>query len=283
MSQDTEAELTTAQPKYTRYRSVRRAAAEESAQKEQVTAFAAAREQKSDAPVRSMSRYRRPRAASKVEQNTNAVPTVPAVPALPPTQLDQAASRSTTRRATDSTPSQAPTVQLIPLRKTSEGQWKAGRESEDQRAFAQTVEKKLAEQKRKDLERLEATLDAAVQGPSGSRAGSPTKEKFNLFSRKRSTHTKTTPPPAPTTTVPAPVAAPAPPTTSSSSNARSGGSNETPRGSNERLMPRPLGQGGAVTLPGNDAPISAVNAGERVSYEDLSVCYSANVRIESAG
>lgn len=271
MSQETEVELTTVQPKYTRYRSVRRAAAEESAQKEQVAAFAAAREQKNDAPVRSMSRYRRPRAVSKVEQNAHpaaTVPAVPAVPALPPSQLNQAVSRSATRRATEPTPgSQAPTSQLLPLRNISEGQWGPGRESEDQRNFAQKVEEKLAEQKRKDLERLEATLDAAVQGPSVPSVGSPVKEKFNLFSRKRSMHTKTSPPPVPTTTVPAPSVVPTATAPSSSSIARSGGSNETPRISNEPPLPRPVGQGGTMIVPGNDAPISAVNAGERVSYD----------------
>ena len=268
MSQDAEAEFASVQPKYTRYRSVRRTTAEESAQKEQVAAFAAAREQKSNVLVQSMSRYRRPRTASKVEQNMIPAATVPVVPALPQLQLNQTASRSTTRRATEPAPgSQAPTRQLLPLRNTTEGQRGVGRESEDQRAFTQTVEEKLAEQKRKDLARLEATLDAVVQGPSTPRVGSPAKEKFSLFSRKRSTHTKTTPPPFPTATVPAPATVPVAAAPSASSIARSGRSSEAPRGSSDPPLPRPSVQGGAVIVPGNDAPISAVNAGERVSYD----------------
>jgi hypothetical protein len=267
MSHDAEAESTAAQPKYTRYRSVRRAAADESAAKEQAAASVAAREQKGDGPVRSMSRYRRPRAVSKVEQDTN-VTSVPAIPALPLGQLNQAVSRSATRRVAEPTlASQAQTTQFAPPRNVSEGEWTAGREIEDQRAFAKTVEEKLAEQKRKDLERLEATLDAAIQGPAVPRVASPAKEKFGFFSKKRA-QTKSTPPAAPTsapTSAHAPAAAPAA-APSSASIARSGGSNEMPRRSNEPPLPRPVGQGGAVIVPGTDAPISAVNAGERVSY-----------------
>ena len=247
---------------------MRRAAAEESASKDLAVAEAAARAQKGDGPVRSMSRYRRPRAVSKGEQSAAAVPTtVPAIPALPAAQLNQIVSRSGTKRAAAPGTAQAQTTQFAPASDISEGQWTAGCEIQDQMVFAQTVEEKLAEQKRKDLERLEATLDAAIQGPAPPRVASPAKEKFGFFSRKRS-QAKTAPaaaPVAPVAPTPAPTlpalagVASAPTAPSSVSIARSGGSNETPRRSNEPPLPR------AAVLPGADAPISAVNAGERVS------------------
>ena len=276
MSQDTEAESSTVQPKYTRYRSVRRAAAEESAAKELAVAEAAARDHKADGPVRSMSRYRRPRAVSKSEHKAVAVPTsVPAIPALPAAQSNQVLFRSDTKRAAGPGTAQAQTAQLAPppSRNISEGQWTAGREIQDQKVSPQTVEEKLAEQKRKDLERLEATLDAAIQGPAVPRVASPAKEKFGFFSRKRS-QAKTAPAAAPIVPALAPVlpalavTATAPAAPSSVSIARSGGSNETPRRSNEPPLPRAAaGLVGAAVLPGADAPISAVNAGERVSCE----------------
>lgn len=293
MSQDNEAASTTFQPKYTRYRSVRRAAAEESAAKEQVVAATTTHEQNvaGNGPIqRSMSRYRRPRAASKADQTTSppptAVPAVPAVPALPlAAQFNQNVPVGVARRVTEPASRNHTQTTQIAARNTSQRQRTAGREIDDPSVFAPTVEEKLAEQKRKDLERLEATLDAATQGPQGSSVNSPVREKFGFFSRKR-THAKTAPPTVPTTvsaTVPAAAAAPVLPTSSSTSIARSGGSNDTPRVSNERPIPRAAG--GAVVVPGTDAPISAVNSGERVSAE-LSrwiLHYTANLSTESAG
>jgi hypothetical protein len=248
MSQDSEAETATVQPKYTRYRSVRRAAAEESAAKELAALEATSRQQKGDGPVRSMSRYRHPRAASKVEQNvipvpTTTVPTIPAIPALPISQINQAAPSRVSEPA--------------PMHQVQTAQKREG-----SKPVAQTVEEKLAEQKRKDLERLEATLNAAIQGPAVPRIGSPAKDKFGFFSRKKSV--KSPPPAASTPPLPAPAApVPAPSRPRSTSIVRSSGSNETPRTSKE--PPLPLGPGGTVIVPGTDAPISAVNAGERVS------------------
>lgn len=268
MSQESEVETATAQPKYTRYRSVRRAAAEESAAKELVTLEATAREQKGDGPVRSMSRYRRPRAASKVEQNAIPVPTtsataIPAIPALPLSQITHAMPRSSARRATE--PAPASQAQTAPAQ-TIQRQLTAPQKREDSKPIAQTVEEKLAEQKRKDLERLEATLDAAIQGPADPRIGSPVKDKFGFFSRKKSVKSPAPIAPAPLAP-PVPAAVPAASRSRSTSIVRSSGSNETPRTSKEPPLPR--GPGGTVIVPGTDAPISAVNAGERVSREIL--------------
>jgi hypothetical protein len=251
MSQDTELDATV-QPKYTRYRSVRHAAAAKEAPVEPAPA-----DQTNALPARSMSRYRRPRAVSKADQPASPPLTaVPAVPALPLAQSSAAAFTRPTRRVTE--PASTAT-HAQPARNISEGRWaRQAAETEEQRRGAQrardyeerlqaqAVEEKLAEQKRKDLERLEATLDAAA-------VSSPVKEKFSFFSRKRA-HTKTAPPPPPAAAAPVSTAGP-----SSSSISRSV-SNDTPRRSNEPPLPR----AGAVVVPGTDAPISAVNAGERV-------------------
>jgi len=140
------------------------------------------------------------------------------------------------------------------LRKAEE-EVKAAQQAEEEKANA------LAEQKRKDLERLEAELDAA---PPLSRVASP-REKFAFFSRKRS-GTKVTPP-----------------TTAGSGNnsvSRIRTNSNPPRGINEpvtrasndtptrKSIERParaIEQGGGGIVPGIDAPMSAVNAGERVS------------------
>lgn len=291
MSQDYDAEPVV-QPKYTRYRSVRQAAAKES-----VASAASAAPEQNDLAKRSMSRYRRPRAVSKGEQpRSPTLAAAPAIPAIPHAQLSQ----DPTKRATE--PAPANQSQLV--RNINEGKWAAGgpeseterrqrqagefreqeeqrrraqrQQEEEQRVLMQTVEEKLAEQKRKDLERLEATLDAAIQAPAQSTVASPTKEKFGFFSRKRA-QTKTTPPPAP---IPGPVAASGP---SSASIARPGGSNETPRKSNEPPMPRAVGPGGTVIVPGTDAPKSAVNAGERVRSSCPDIFYNADTITESVG
>jgi hypothetical protein len=106
----------------------------------------------------------------------------------------------------------------------------------------------LAEQKRKDLERLEAELEAAAP------VSSPGREKFGFFSRKRAT-TRTSPPSAEnkfrnmSTSVSL---------TSMVSTRISGSNDPAPRGV--------IGQGGGGIVPGTDAPISASNAGERASF-----------------
>jgi len=124
----------------------------------------------------------------------------------------------------------------------------------------------LAEQKRKDLERLQAELDAATtSGPHAQSTTSP-KDKFGFFSRRR--NTKTNPPEernlSPAKSIDAP-------TTSSGRTRSPTKSHDAPinlgnaiaRASND--LPPSIQQGGGGIVPGTDAPISAVNAGERVS------------------
>lgn len=101
--------------------------------------------------------------------------------------------------------------------------------------------RKLVEQKRKDLERLQVELDAAKPGSGLPAVSSPEREKLGFFSRKKYSTQVT------------------PPTTSGGSGsallAKSRG-NEPQKG---------IEQGGGGIVPRTDAPISASNAGERVS------------------
>lgn len=127
----------------------------------------------------------------------------------------------------------------------------------------------LAEQKRKDLERLEAELDAA--GPPPERVTSPGKEKFKIFSRKRSA-TKTTTHTSGSgngsvknsTSVSRTISDGSPPRPSVEPRARVIEQGIGPRSSVEPRA-QVIEQGGGEIVPGADAPMSAVNAGERVS------------------
>lgn len=128
-------------------------------------------------------------------------------------------------------------------------------EEELQRMAEEEPERLLAEQKRKDLERLQAELDAAP--PPLMPVVSPKKEKFGFFSRKRAA-TKTTPP----------TTSGSGSGTNSMSKSRS---NEPPRSTEvprSTDIPRGIEQGGGGIVPQTDAPISASNAGERVSVID---------------
>lgn len=125
-------------------------------------------------------------------------------------------------------------------------------EEELQRMADEEPEKLLAEQKRKDLERLQAELAAAP--PPLMPVASPKREKFGFFSRKRAA-TRTTPP-----------------NTSGSGSGTNlmskSRSNEPPRHTEvprSTDIPRGIEQGGGGIVPQTDAPISASNAGERVS------------------
>jgi hypothetical protein len=125
-----------------------------------------------------------------------------------------------------------------------ENQERIQNEAEQARLAREETERVLAEQKRKDLERLEMELEAAA--PRASTMTS-SKEKFSFFSRKRSASTAahTASPKA----TPGNIAVTAPLSLS------------RPPG------PPSIGieKGGGGIVPGTDAPISAVNAGERVS------------------
>jgi hypothetical protein len=124
-------------------------------------------------------------------------------------------------------------------------------EAERARLVEEENAKLLEEQKRKDLERLQAELNAASPSSASVPLASPAKEKFGFFSRKRAA-TKTSPP--------------------RSSESGSVPSTLSQTKSNE--PPRRIEQGGGGIVPQTDAPISASNAGERVSVPYLHNPYS---------
>ncbi|KAJ8061782.1 hypothetical protein OCU04_009578 [Sclerotinia nivalis] len=103
----------------------------------------------------------------------------------------------------------------------------------------------LAEQKRKDLERLEATLDAAAN----ESVKSPP-QKFGFFSSKRRATT--------TTTKPIPPAA-----LSNVASIQRAIADGPPRIDAPVINPVGIQQGGGGVVPQTDAPISASNAPER--------------------
>lgn len=107
------------------------------------------------------------------------------------------------------------------------------------------TERILAEQKRKDLERLEATLDAAAIEPVKSPL-----QKFGFFSSKRRATTTIKPPPSILDNV--------------ASIQRAIGDGP-PRNEAPVINPVGIQQGGGGVVPQTDAPISASNAPERVS------------------
>ncbi|CAL3970291.1 unnamed protein product [Diplocarpon coronariae] len=123
-------------------------------------------------------------------------------------------------------------------------------EEEQQRLADEETERLLAEQKRKDLQRLQAELDAAP--PPTRPLASPKKEKFAFFSKKRGA-TRTSPPT----------------TAGSGSGSQSitqTRSHELPRskeGPRNHDVLRGIEQGGGGIVPRTDAPLSASNAGER--------------------
>lgn len=122
---------------------------------------------------------------------------------------------------------------------------------ERQKTEEEEAHRILAEQKRKDLERLEITLAAAVAAPgplspapvSGGSGG-----KFKIFGRKKSA-AKVTPP----------------------------GSGSKEEAKVEKRSPSDEMSGRMVeaAMVGLDAPVSAVNAGERVSL------FTYNIRTEA--
>ena len=249
--------------------------------------------EKKDGPnvSRSMSRYRRPRNPNPVQN-----------PPLPAGRIPQAHAQGSptkpgesVRRVTDPVSStQIPQKQQLPTRhdtvagtrtparpreteaESSQRIAREIREQEEQYRRAQKEQEAqelrridsmaeqarrveaekarlLAEQKRKDLERLEAELEAAAS----ARAVSPGKEKLGFFSRRRaatksSTPTKSAPPSPPESRNP------------STSISRLQSHTSLPSSSKESQF-KGIEQGGGGIVPGIDAPMSASNAGERVS------------------
>ncbi|EPE33804.1 Ubiquitin-like protein [Glarea lozoyensis ATCC 20868] len=153
-------------------------------------------------------------------------------------------------------------------------QRKAEAEAQAEKIRAQEEEtaRLLAEQKRKDLERLEATLDAA--GPRPPSVTSP-KDKFNFFSRKRAT-SKVAPPRTSrsgsgsgsgTLSATRTRSIEAPPKELKKARNASPPSRRVvrePHRLDQPLAPEQMIQeGGGGIVPQTDAPISASNAGER--------------------
>lgn len=123
------------------------------------------------------------------------------------------------------------------------------KEKEAEAEMVRIAEEILAEQKRKDLERLQAELDAASPVMSaGSSTHTPKKEKFGAFFGRRKS------PPARS-----------PPRSVGSGNG-SAGASLSPSRSNQPSRSVGIEQGGGGIVPQIDAPISASNAGERVSF-----------------
>lgn len=298
MAEEKEAASPPAPAKYSRYRSVRQQA-EASKSPPHVP------EQKSeDAPVsRSMSRYRRPKSViPKNDQATNpqSLPPIPSIPRAPdlmmsptrrvtepvptphrqqrPVGNDRYGGRQAQRpRETETERLQRKAREI---REEEEQQRRAEKEQVEQKRreeqqkvdaeaeLARQAEELLAEQKRKDLERLEAELDAA--SPGLARVTSP-REKFGFFSRKRAA-SKITPPSTvasgsrKTSEEPRMRSQDAPPRDIEQGGGGSApGSTSEPRMRSQDAPPQAIEQGGGGVVPGTDAPMSAVNAGERVS------------------
>jgi hypothetical protein len=275
---------TTSPPKYSRYRSVRHAVKKEEPLPEQSPEPEMAR-------TKSMSRYRRTRPIP-TRQHTPPMPLAPPVPRATSQALcsNPPVQRDVTRRVT--APMQIPQSQKRPslnnpgrprpqetddermrrmgreahereeqrrkARKEQEErdriarqqkeeqeritrQQKEAEETELARKIEEDSAKRLAEQKRKDLERLQAELDAAV--PISPPPTTSPRERLRFFSRKK----------AQVPTSPLPIAKREHESTLSSTTR----SSEPPRG---------IEQGGGGIVPQIDAPRSASNAGERVSY-----------------
>ncbi|KFY07767.1 hypothetical protein V492_06840, partial [Pseudogymnoascus sp. VKM F-4246] len=226
--------------KYSRYRSVRKANAAATAPAPPPPAS----QNKAEGGMmqRSMSRYRRRGGAQ------DAPPVPMPMPATPGGAIaqDPLGSREvkTPKLPSPRSPSPPPTP-LSPreeearLRRAHERT--QAQRLERQKADEEEAHRILAEQKRKDLERLEITLAAAVAAPgpvspaplSGGSGG-----KFKIFGRKKS----------------AAKVAPTPPGSGGKGEAKV----ETRSASDEMS-----GRGVEAAMVGIDAPVSAVNAGER--------------------
>lgn len=271
--------------KYSRYRSVRQQA---DAARPEPSSVAAQQDSHDVSVTRSMSRYRRSRIVPKTSH-----PMIPPVPPVPipqsPPESSMSGAGGMVRRVTEPAAYTPPKQQLPARHETVPGsrgqrrvqeteadrvqrkaeemreherQHQRGEQEQDEsesfnatsgleslRLAEEERERLLAEQKRKDLERLEAELDAAMQVVP--RVTSPGRDRFNFFSRKR----------AATRAIPS--------TTDGSGKGSMSMSRTRSNGSPPRAVtephPRGIEQGGRGIVPGTDAPISAVNAGERVS------------------
>lgn len=269
---NTETQLAPAPPaKFSRYRSVRRANTVDSAPANTVPQ-AQDNDPANGTMQRSMSRYRRSRAPTQEHRQP---PTAPPIPMIPSGFAQEELARQTNNELLKSTSQPERSRSRAPpdergLRSTEErkdfrrqispaspeplGHTLSAAEEDErlQRAHTRTQQQRverqkaeeeealkiLAEQKRKDLERLEIQLAAAVVArPISPPVSSSTRDRFKIFGRKRSA-TRSTPPHSTT--------------------------KDTVRRGASHDLPMPISSGGGV-----DAPVSAVNAGERVSLIDL--------------
>ncbi|OBT76873.1 hypothetical protein VF21_04754 [Pseudogymnoascus sp. 05NY08] len=228
--------------KYSRYRSVRKANTAAQAPAPLPAASQNKTEAEGGIVQRSMSRYRRrgpAQDAQSVPMPTRPIPTgaitqdqlgrrddktrhvpTPRSPSPPPTPLSPQEEEARLRRAHERTQAQR---------------------LERQRADEEEAHRILAEQKRKDLERLEITLAAAVAAPgplSPTPVSAGSGGKFKIFGRKKSSAKVTATPPG------------------------SGGKGEAKvetRSTSDGMSGRRV----EAEMVGMDAPVSAVNAGER--------------------
>jgi hypothetical protein len=246
-------------PKYSRYRSVRQAAAIQSAPSSSSPENES--QPQNVALKKSMSRYRRSREQSNSHKLSGAPPT-PMIPQQYPPPIEA------TRNGNDVQAQHVSQEQYTQPKPQPTEYPRRGRQDHDNnrhdskdmrqediqqynkhthRMEEEDALQMLEEQKRKDLERLDAELAAAVttkrasMGPLSPRNTSPAKEKFTLFSRKRA-GSRASPPKTPVVDAPVIVK------------------------SNESSLP--IG-----AAPGADAPMSAVNAGERVRNTKIICLY----------
>lgn len=288
MSADVQPPPPPQQPKYSRYRSVRQAAATTS-KAPPVESPAKTTEPPNAAIQRSRSRYHRPSkpVASSDHCSVGNVPSIPElsrqISTAPPPQhgsnipVNDRAEELRLKRATLAAQEKRRQRQEQQEAWTAEPRSRARGATVDnargrpsgaqervlqpdgdtlQQANAQLTEEEqvariLAEQKRKDLERLEAELAAAAAAPPQTgRSSPPTEnaviEKLGFLTRRRA------------------KSKPASPRPSADTNPDKSSQEVSRTRSDEQ--PRNILQGGGGVVPGIDAPKSAVNAGERVCY-----------------
>jgi hypothetical protein len=143
---------------------------------------------------------------------------------------------------------------------------KQKQDAEQARLAQVETAKALEEQKKKDLERLQRELDAATLASPPLPVKSP---KFGFFSRKASSLKDT--PPTTATAIDVPV----PKIMEGRKKSQQNISSRSPQKKVEPIpsqapkkvveVPQQIHQGGGGIVPQTDAPISASNAGERVS------------------
>ena len=286
MSADVQPPPPPQQPKYSRYRSVRQAAANAS-KAPPIESPPKSAETPDTAIQRSRSRYHRPsKPATALEHSPGVkVPSISEIlPKLSAAQIPQSGSNVPVNDRAEELRLKRATLAAQEKRRQRQEQQEASTAQPRSRARGATVgngpeipsgaqesalqqegdklqqantqlteeeqvARILAEQKRKDLERLEAELAAAAAAPpQAGRSSPPTEkagiEKLSFLTRKRAKSKPASPRP-------------------SADTSPDKSSQEVSRTKSDE-QPRNILQGGGGVVPGIDAPKSAVNAGERV-------------------